>query len=107
MPKRKTKFPSNQMLEEVRKELDKGPASRLLKRDASPVEKTKYRICEKFVVYKNEKRLTQRALAEKINIDEALMSKILHYQIDEFTTDRLIKYLSELHPDVEINVEVA
>ncbi len=107
MVKKKTRFPTEKQLEEVRKELDSGTAARLLPKNASPVEKTKYQICEKFVIYRNQNNLTQRDLAKKIKIDEALMSKILHYQIDEFTTDRLIKYLSDLYPGVEIKVKVA
>ena len=51
--------------------------------------------------------MTQKALAEKINIDEALMSKILHYNIEEFTIDRLVKFLAILHPGAEVKIEVA
>jgi len=103
----KTRFPSEENLEQVRKTLDHGPASRLLPKDASTVDRVKYGICEKFVIYKNTKNVTQRALAESVGVDEALMSKILHYNIDEFTTDRLLKYLSKLYPDVKVKVDVA
>ena len=102
-----TKFPSKKQLDEARKMLDKGPASRPLPKDASPVDKMKYKICEKFVIYKNTKKITQKALAEKLNIDEALMSKILHYNFEEFTLDRLIKFLNVLYPNVEIDLKVA
>ena len=102
-----TKFPSEKNLEEARKKLDKSPASRPLAKDASIVDKTKFQLCEKFVIYKNTHKITQRALAKKIGIDEALMSKVLHYNFDEFTTDRLIKYLSALYPDIYFNISVA
>ncbi len=102
-----SKFPSEKELKEMRALLDKAPASKLLPKNASPVEKTKFSLCEKFVIYKNKNNLTQRALAEKIGIDEALMSKILHYSFEEFTTDRLIRYLSEIYPNVTIEVLVA
>jgi predicted XRE-type DNA-binding protein len=101
------KFPSKKQLDEARKKLDSGPASRLLPKDASSVDKVKYKICEKFVIYKNTKNITQKALAEKIGIDEALMSKILHYNFDEFTVDRLLKFLNVLYPNVEIDLKVA
>tara|TARA_Y100000590_G_scaffold428107_1_gene539079 strand:+ start:1566 stop:1877 length:312 start_codon:yes stop_codon:yes gene_type:complete len=102
-----TKFPTDEELEIVRKELDQGLASRPLPKDASPVDRTKYRLCEKFVIYKNEHKISQKELASKIGIDEALMSKILRYQFDEFTTDRLIKYLNVIYPQIDVKVEVA
>ena len=101
------KFPKEKDLKEIRKKLDAAPASRPLAKNASAIEKVKHSICEKFVIYYNESQLTQRALAEKIGIDEALMSKILHYNIDEFTTDRLIKYLSKLYPRLKVDIVVA
>lgn len=99
------KFPSDKELKEARKALAKGIATKPLPKGASPVDKAKYKICEYFVIYKNDHRLSQRELAEKIKIDEALMSKILHYSIDEFTTDRLIRYLSVLYPKVHVEIK--
>ena len=102
-----TKFPSEKELKEAREALEKAPASKLLPKNASPVDRMKYSICEKFVKYKNEHNLTQRALAEKLGIDEALISKIIHYSFDEFTIDRLIKYLAVLYPKLKVQLLVA
>lgn len=102
----KKKFPSHAELKEVRAKLEKSPATKLLPKNATAVDRAKFSICEKFVIYKNERKLTQRALAEKIGIDEALMSKILHYNIEDFTTDRLLKFLSVLYPNVELDVKL-
>ena len=101
------KFPNEKQLKEAREALNKGPAARLLPKNASPVDQTKYALCEEFVKYLNTHKLTQRALAEKLGIDEALVSKIIHYSFEEFTTDRLIKFLSVLYPDVKVTVRVA
>ena len=62
----------------------------------------KYQICKELVVYQNSHKITQKALT-----DEALMSKILHYNIDEFTIDRLVKFLSTLYPGAKVKIEVA
>jgi predicted XRE-type DNA-binding protein len=62
---------------------------------------------DEFVKYKNAHKLTQRALAERLGVDEALVSKIIHYSFDDFTIDRLIKYLSTLYPKLEFKVRVA
>ena len=101
------KFPSKSELTAVRKQLNRGMASELLPPNASPVERTKYKLCEKFVIYKREQGLSQKELAETLEIDEALVSKILHYHIKEFTTDRFIKYLAKLYPAIEVKVDVA
>lgn len=102
-----TKFPSEKELEEVRNRLNKGMASRPLPKDTSAVDRAKFHLCEKFVIYKNTHKITQRELAKKVGVNESLMSKILHYHFDEFTVDRLIKYLSEIYPDIDLKVDVA
>lgn len=101
------KFPSKKELKSIRKKLDSGLASQTLPPDASIIEQTKYNLCRQFVIYKRENELSQKEIAELVDIDAALMSKILHYHIKEFTTDRLLKYLYKLHPDVELKVKVA
>ncbi len=59
-------------------------------------DKIKYDVCAEFIVYKRENNLNQRELAQKLEISEALVSKILRYQFTEFTIDRLLRYLEKL-----------
>ena len=103
----KTKFPPESELKKMRELLSKGPASKPLPKDAGPVDKIKHQICREFVVYKNTKKITQKALADKTGIDEALMSKILHYNVEEFTIDRLMKFLNVLYPHIQVKIDVA
>lgn len=103
----KTKWPSEAQIKEMREKLSEAPASRPLPSDATPIDKIKHDICREFVVYKNSSRITQKALADKVGIDEALMSKILHYNIDEFTIDRLVRFLIALRPNAKLKFEVA
>lgn len=91
------KWPKREDIEEVMKDLDDekswshGPGMA-----KNPVEQIKYDICGEFIIYKREHNLNQRELAQKLEIGEALISKILRYQFDEFTIDRLIRYLETL-----------
>jgi predicted XRE-type DNA-binding protein len=101
------KFPSQKELQKMRPLLEKGPASRPLPKNASPSEHLKYQLCEKFVIYHNEYKTTQKELAKQIGIDAALMSKILHYQYDEFTIDRLISFLAQIYPKIDLKIKVA
>lgn len=103
----KLNWPSEDQLNEMREKLSKVPASKPLPKDASPIDRIKHEICREFVVYKNSSQKTQKVIAEKIGIDEALLSKILHYNVDEFTIDRLVKLLTILRPKAKVRVEVA
>lgn len=62
----------------------------------SVTDRIKYGMCAEFIVYKRENKLNQRELAQKLEISEALVSKILRYQFTEFTIDRLLRYLEKL-----------
>jgi predicted XRE-type DNA-binding protein len=104
---KQTKFPSEAELKDIRERLSQGPASKVLPKNASPIDKTKYAICKEIVIYKNKHKLTQRQLAEKIGENESLMSKVVHYNIEEFTIDRLMKFLNAIYPNAEININVA
>lgn len=101
-----TKFPSEKELKEARTALSKAPGSRMLPPNASSVERLKFSLCEQFVSYILDNKLSQRELAVKIGIDESLMSKIVHYNFDDFTIDRLVKYLSALYPKSDLEILV-
>lgn len=105
--KKTQKFPGKKELAEVRERLSKGRAAKPLPAKAGPVERLKHGLCAEFVKYKNRKGLTQKQLAKKLDIDEALVSKIVNYAYDEFTVDRLVKYLSALYPNIDITLLVA
>ena len=104
---KKNNFPSEKQLKKIRNELSKGMASKPLSENASPVDRIKHSICKKIVIYMNEHKLSQRALAEEIDESEALVSKVVHYHFEEFTIDRLVKFLARLYPNSELKIEVA
>lgn len=104
---KKQNFPSDKELAEARELLSSGPAPRPLAEDADAVQRLKHAICAEFVKYKNKTKITQKQLAENLAIDEALVSKIINYAYDEFTVDRLMKFLAVLYPDVNVRLLVA
>ncbi len=89
-----TKWPKREEIAKVLKKLDENPDlySRAVPKDAPVVDLMKRDICASFIVYKREHDFTQRELAQKLEIGEALISKLLRYHFDEFTLDRLIRY---------------
>ncbi len=93
-----TKWPKRGDIEKVINRLDEDPElySRAIPADAPQTDRIKRDICAELIVYKREHDLNQRELAQKLKIKEALVSKILRYRFDEFTLDRLIRYLEAL-----------
>ncbi len=70
--------------------------------DATPLEKLRWDICQKFIAYHLEQKITQEEFAKRLKVDKAKVSKILHHRIDEFSTDRLIKLYQQIEPKVKI-----
>ena len=93
-----TKWPKREEIENVLKRLEEDSElySRAIPSDASHTDRIKRDICAELIIYKREHDFNQRELAQKLEISEALVSKILRYRFDEFTLDRLIRYLETL-----------
>jgi predicted XRE-type DNA-binding protein len=97
-------FPDKKTLDKVRAKLEKMEGTLMLSPDASPLEKLRWDICQKFLQYKNKHEMTQDEMAEILGVDKAKISKILHHRIDEFSTDRLITLYQQLNPEIKIKV---
>lgn len=97
-------FPSEKKLSVLRKKLEKAQGTLMLSSDATPLEKFRWDLCQKFVRYKRENDLTLEEIAKSLGIDKGKVSKILRHRIDEFSTDRLIGYLQELYPETKLKV---
>lgn len=100
-------FPSDKEFEKINKRLSRGDASATLAPNATSLEKLKYEICKAFVRYKQIHHLSQRDLAELLHVNESIVSKIVHYKIEIFTVDRLMKYLSMIDSQISFQVKVA
>lgn len=101
------KFPDKKTLSKIRKQLENAEGSLALPSNATPLQKLKYEICKQFVIFKREQNLNNRELSKILNIDESLTSKILRYNIDRFTTDKLIELLSRIHPNHRLILKVS
>ena len=97
-------FPSRAEIERVLKKLENVEGTLHLPENPTPLQKFRWDICQRFIVYKRMKKCTQKELAEFIGVDEAKMSKILHHRIDEFSTDRLITLYEKINPDAKLMV---
>lgn len=71
--------------------LGKSLASKTLSLDAGLVERTKHEICAHFVQYKVKEKISQRELAQQLEVTESRVSEILHYHYERIqgSTDGL------------------
>ena len=97
-------FPDKKKIEKILPSLENSESTLALNSDATPLEKFRWEIQQRFVQYKHQQGITQKQLAERLGVDEAKVSKILHNRLDEFSTDRLVNLLSNILPDVELKV---
>lgn len=97
-------FPNKSEIDRALKKLKNAEGTLALKVNASPVEKFRFDLCQKFIKYKKDHNLNQKELAQILNTDGPKISKILHHRIEEFSTDRLIELYSKLDPDLKLKV---
>ena len=97
-------FPNEKELKAVRAKLAKVEPARLLPRNATKAERIKYKLCEKFVIYLSEHKMSQAQLAKKLKIDPSRINEIVKYRIDLYTVDKLMDLAEKLDLDFDVNV---
>lgn len=97
-------FPSEEKLKKMRDKLSKADPSRSLPKNATTAQKIKYKICEKFVLYLLDHKVTQAELARKLEMDPARLNEIIKYKIDLFTIDKLVEVAERLDENFKFEV---
>ena len=97
-------FPDKKTLKKARAKLSTLEGTLMLSPNASPLEKLRWDVCQKFVQFKLQNELSQDEIAKLLGVDKAKISKILHHRIDEFSTDRLISLYQLLNPEIKFKV---
>ena len=100
-------FPSEKELAKMRKKLKKAEGSLMLSTKATPLEKLRYEICRQFVIYQRDHDLKCKDLAKLVGVDESLMSKVLRYRHQRFSTDKLVEMLTKIHPKHHLVLKVS
>ena len=104
MAKDKFKFPTDKNVQLARKKLASTGASYLLPPNAAAVDRAKYDLCRKILIFMHTKGLNQRELSAAMEIPETRVSEIVHYRIWKFTIDRLLTYYEKLNPKADFKV---
>ncbi len=97
-------FPPESKLKKIREKLEKVEGSLHLNKNATPLERFRWKLCQEILGYKQDHGLKQRDLAELLEVDESVVSRILRHRIDNVSTDKLIEYLQKLEPTIDLKV---
>src|SRR5205085_10431134 len=92
--------------EEIRKEVKKGRGvvNIVLPENASFLEKIKYELCQKILVYQQDNHLTCEETAQKLGLSLSQTIEILRGNTAAFAIDSLINYVDNLHIPFEIKI---
>lgn len=63
---------------------------------ASPIDKMKFNICQQILRFKRENAYSNLELSEILGVGPAVVSRILHCQINKFKVDSLLSYYFSL-----------
>jgi len=95
-------FPDKKELKKQLEQLETKEGSLALSANPIPLEKFRFDLCQMFIQYKQEHKITQKEVAKRLGVDEAKVSKIMHHRIESFSTDRLITLLHRLRPNLSL-----
>lgn len=104
-----SKFPNRKKLDEINKKLSNPNVlgSSILPDGATELDSAKYKASEMIIRFRHKSGMKQKELAERLSIDEARMSEILHYKVENFTLDRLVGYAQILYPNLKLDLIAA
>jgi predicted XRE-type DNA-binding protein len=77
-----------------------------LPENATSLEATKYNISQSILAYQQDNNLTDKEMAERINLTVPELEEILFCQINKFTLDRLMTYASNLFSPAQVKLTI-
>jgi hypothetical protein len=84
------------ILQEAEDPKNIGQGSWALPRNATPLQKAKYKLCRQLLAYQMENKLTDREMREKTNLSQTELEDILFYRIGKVNSEVLIETISRI-----------
>jgi predicted XRE-type DNA-binding protein len=94
------KKPSTEKRNQIRQQFDKDEVSYILGKKASQLDRAKFALCEDIAKYLKSSGLTQRALAQELDIEEARISEIVNFKVWLINTDNLFIWHEKICPHI-------
>lgn len=78
----------------------------VLPENPTPLQKSKYKLCREILIYQRKHKITDKELAEQMELTLAETEDILYYRTDYFTLDRLMTYASKLFKSEPLTIGI-
>lgn len=77
-----------------------------LPENPTPLQVAKFEICQNILAYQQDNNLSDKKMAEKINLTIPELEEVLFCQIERFTLDRLMTYANSLFSPQQVKVTI-
>jgi hypothetical protein len=94
------------ILQEAEDPKNIGQGSQSLPRNATPLQKTKYKLCRQLLSYQMKNKLTDQEMREKTNLSQTKLEDILFYRLGKVNSEVLIETVGRVFAPCEIEVIV-
>ena len=79
--------------------------NRVLTPDATPLEKSKYELCQNILAYRQENNLSEKEIGKRLGIKPAKkLECLLFCHIENFSLDELVEYASQLFAPFHLEI---
>ncbi|CAG8745164.1 14629_t:CDS:2 [Gigaspora margarita] len=79
-----------------------GQGSWALPRNATPLQKAKYKLCRQLLAYQMENKLTDREMRDRTNLSQTELEDILFYRLGKVNSEVLIEAVGRVYAPCEI-----
>ena len=97
-------FPDKKKIEKMRKKLDKADGFLMLDKNATELDRLRFKICQELLKYSQKNNYRGGEMADFLEITKADMSRIFNHRIDKFSTDKLIDIYTKIKPEYKLKV---
>ena len=94
------------ILQEAEDPKNIGQGSQALPRNATPLQKAKYKLCRQLLSYQLKNKLTDQEMREKTNLSQTELEDILFYRLGKVNSEALIEVIGRVFAPCEIEVIV-
>jgi len=92
------------ILQEAEDPKNIGQGSQALPRNATPLQKAKYKLCRQLLSYQMKNKLTDQEMRKKTKLPQNELEDILFYRIGKLNSETLIEVISRVFAPCEIEV---
>ena len=95
-------FPTKREIHKVLTKLKSAEGTRIIGKDAPLLDRTKFQLCQRFIIYMHDHKLSQVEMASLLEVDKSRVNDIVKCKIELFSLDKLIRLAEKLKLNVKV-----